>query len=121
MPVKLLPFQALLPLLLAAYCSSSPLLRLRRQTSNEVATRIVAISKSKPELLSTAVSKADPDLLRVALTDADPKLLEVALTKAKAELLETALTQGVDGDLLRVALTLARSVDNVNMGHFFTY
>merc|ERR1711879_495729 len=71
------------------------------QTANEVATRIVAVSKSKPELLSTAVSQADPDLLRVALTDADP--LEVALTKAKAELLGTALTRGVKGELLRTA------------------
>merc|ERR1719342_1516919 len=79
--------------------------RTRRQTANEVATRLVAVSKSKPELLSTAVSQADPDLLRVALTDADPDLLEVALTKAKAELLGTALTRGVKGELLRTALT----------------
>merc|ERR1712072_1613401 len=78
------------------------------QTANEVATRIVAVSKSKPELLSTAVSQADPDLLRVALTSADPSLLEVALTKAKANLLGTALTKGVDGNLLRAALTEAR-------------
>ena len=75
---------------------------MRRQTANEVATRLVAVSKSKPELLSTAVSQADPDLLRVALTDADPKLLEIALTKATPELLGTALTQGVNGDLLSV-------------------
>ena len=68
--------------------------RFRRQTANEVATRLVAISKSKPQLLSTAVSQADPDLLRVALTDADPKLLEIALTKAKPGLLGTALTDG---------------------------
>merc|ERR1712080_147119 len=68
----------------------------------------VAVSKSKPELLSTAVSQADPDLLRVALTDANPDLLEVALTKAKAELLGTALTRGVRGELLRVALTQSR-------------
>ena len=76
--------------------------RVRRQTANEVATRLVAVSKSKPELLSTAVANADPDLLRVALTDADPKLLEVALTKASPDLLQTALTSGVDGNLLRV-------------------
>ena len=37
-------------------------------TTNEVATRIVAVSKARPELLSAAVSQADPDLLRVALT-----------------------------------------------------
>merc|ERR1712058_125658 len=79
--------------------------RVRRQTANEVATRLVAVSKSKPELLSTAVSQADPDLLRVALTDANPELLEIALTKAKAELLGTALTRGVKGELLRTALT----------------
>ena len=75
---------------------------MRRQTANEVATRLVAVSKSKPELLSTAVANADPDLLRVALTDADPKLLEVALTKASPDLLQTALTSGVDGNLLKV-------------------
>merc|ERR1712080_173973 len=98
----------ILTLTLVALVSASPLSRVRRQTSNEVATRIVAVSKSKPELLSAAVSKADPDLLRVALTDANPDLLEDALTKAKAELFGTALTRGVRGDLLRVALTLAR-------------
>merc|ERR1712121_290087 len=70
------------------------------QTANEVATRIVAVSKSK--LLSAAVSQANPDLLRVALTDADPDLLEIALTKADAELLGVALTRGVDADNLRV-------------------
>merc|ERR1711875_92340 len=86
-----------------ALVSASPLSRVRRQSANEVATRIVAVSEAKPELLSTAVSQADPDLLRVALTDADPDLLEIALTKAKAELLGTALTEGVEGDLLRVA------------------
>ena len=68
------------------------LLRERRQTTNEVATRIVAVSKSKPELLSAAVANAEPSLLRVALTDADPKLLEIALTKSKKELLIVALT-----------------------------
>ena len=67
-----------------------------------MATRLVAVGKAKPELLSTAVSEADPDLLRVALTYADPNLLEVALTKAKSELLATALTGSVDGGLLRV-------------------
>merc|ERR1712121_400794 len=72
------------------------------QTANEVATRIVAVSKSKPELLSAAVSQANPDLLRVALTDADPDLLEIALTKSKANLLGVALTRGVDADNLRV-------------------
>merc|ERR1712126_411442 len=72
---------------------SSPLSRVRRQTDNEVALRRVAITKSKPELLSAAVSQADPDLLRVALTHADPKLLEVALTRARAGLLGTALTR----------------------------
>merc|ERR1711955_146545 len=77
-------------------------------TDNEKRTRVVAVSKSKPELLKTAVSTADPDLLRVALTDADPALLEVALTKAKANLLGTALTKGVDGNLLRAALTQSR-------------
>merc|ERR1711971_601381 len=71
--------KALFTLLLAASAMASPLSRMRRQSANEVATRIVAVSKSKPELLSTAVSKADPGLLRVALTDADPKLLEVLL------------------------------------------
>ena len=35
-------------------------------------------------------------------------LLQVALTKAKANLLGTALTNGVNGDLLRIALTEAR-------------
>ena len=75
--------------------------RFRRQTANEVATRLVAVGKAKPELLRTAVSEADPDLLRVALTYADPNLLEVALTKAKSDLLATALTRA-DGDLLRV-------------------
>merc|ERR1711962_1599396 len=88
-------------LTLVAFVSASPLSRVRRQTANEVATRIVAVSKSKPELLSTAVSQADPNLLRVALTDAGPDLLEVALTKAKSELLGTALTRGVKGELLR--------------------
>ena len=34
-------------------------------TSNEVATRVVAVSKAKAELLSAAVSRADPDLLRL--------------------------------------------------------
>merc|ERR1711913_46952 len=97
-------YQTVIAFCLVALSSAAPG-RVRRQTANEVATRIVAVSKSKPELLSTAVSAADPDLLRVALTDADPKLLEVALTKAKAELLGTALTEGVEGDLLRVALT----------------
>ena len=72
-------------------------------TPNEVATRIVAISKSRPELLSAAVSQADPDLLRVALTHADPDLLEVALTKSQANLLGTALTSGVRAELLRTA------------------
>merc|ERR1712080_598552 len=95
-------------LTLVALVSASPLSRVRRQSANEVATRIVAVSESKPELLSTAVSQADPDLLRVALTDANPDLLEVALTKAKAELLGTALTRGVRGELLRVALTQSR-------------
>merc|ERR1712243_270920 len=98
----------ILALTLVAFVSASPLSRVRRQSANEVATRIVAVSKSKPELLSTAVSQADPDLLRVALTDADPDLLEVALTKAKAELLGTALTRGVKGELLRTALTQSR-------------
>ena len=71
-------------------------------TANEVATRIVAVSKAKPELLRSisyctcvcgkylyvclyllylclraAVSQADPSLLRVALTHSDPDLLEV--------------------------------------------
>merc|ERR1712243_391711 len=73
------------------------------QTANEVATRIVAVSKSKPELLSAAVSQADPDLLRVALTSADPALLEVALTKAKANLLGVALKEA-DIKLLGTAL-----------------
>merc|ERR1712243_204138 len=76
-------YQAVIAFCLVALASGAPR-RTKRQTANEVATRIVAVSKSKPELLSTAVSAADPDLLRVALTDADPKLLEVALTKAKA-------------------------------------
>merc|ERR1711962_1246577 len=83
-------------LTLVAFVSASPLSRVRRQTANEVATRIVAVSKSKPELLSTAVSQADPDLL------------EVALTKAKSELLGTAITRGVKGELLRTALTQSR-------------
>merc|ERR1712128_244342 len=100
-------YQEVLAFCLVALSTEAPR-RFKRQTANEVATRIVAVSKSKPELLSTAVSAADPDLLRVALTDADPELLKVALTKAKAELLATALTEGVDGDLLRVALTEAR-------------
>merc|ERR1712002_944629 len=107
----------ILTLTLVALVSASPLSRVRRQTANEVALRRVAISKSKPELLSIAVSHADPDLLRVALTDANPDLLEVALTKAKAELLGTALsdadvrllgtalTQGVERELLVTALT----------------
>ena len=77
-------------------------------TPNEVALRIVAVSKSRPELLSAAVSQADPDLLRVALTHADPDLLEVALTKSQANLLGTALTSGVRAELLRTALTEAR-------------
>ena len=68
------------------------LLRSRRQTANEVATRMVAVSKSKTELLSAAVANANPLLLRVALTDADPELLEIALTKSKVELLIVALT-----------------------------
>ena len=89
--------------------------RVRRQTANEVATRLVAVSKSKPELLSTAVSQADPDLLRVALTDADPKLLEIALTKATPELLGTALTQGVNGDLLSVRKHF-KSLRGIQMG-----
>ena len=63
-------FQVLLSLCIVALSSGAPR-RVKRQTANEVATRIVAVSKSKPELLSTAVSQADPDLLRVALTDAD--------------------------------------------------
>merc|ERR1711962_1459912 len=74
-------------------------------TSNEVATRVVAVSKAVPELLSAAVSGADPDLLRVALTDANPDLLEIALTRADADLLKVALTQGVNPGNLRVALT----------------
>merc|ERR1711955_80908 len=74
----------ILTLTLVALISASPLSRERRQTANEVALRRVAISKSKPELLSAAVSHADPDLLR------------------------TALMRGVRGDLLRVALTQAR-------------
>ena len=83
--------------------------RVKRQTANEVATRIVAVSKSKPELLRTAVSQADPDLLRAALTSANPDLLEVALTKSKSDLLATALTKGVEEELLRTALTRART------------
>merc|ERR1711982_140782 len=88
-------YQAVIVFALVVLATGAPR-RVRRQTDNEVATRIVAVSKSKPELLSTAVSAADPDLLRVALTDANPKLLEVALTKAKAGLLGTALTEGVE-------------------------
>merc|ERR1712058_97773 len=99
--------KVLLPLLLASYASCGTiLLRPRRQTANEVATRIVAVAKSKPELLSTAVSQADPALLRVALTDADPKLLDVALTKARPDTLATALTRA-DPQLLFAALAEA--------------
>ena len=42
------------------------------------------------------------------------RLVEVALTKAKASLLEVALTGGVEEDLLRVALTQART-DTLSM------
>jgi len=80
-------FKVLLPLCIVSYATcGTVLLRPKRQTANEVATRIVAVAKSKPELLSTAVSQADPKLLRVALTDANPKLLEVALTQAIPQL-----------------------------------
>ena len=53
---------AVATLLLVHSATSKPI------TTNEVATRIVAVSKARPELLSAAVSQADPDLLRVALT-----------------------------------------------------
>merc|ERR1711942_170201 len=90
-----------LALAILGLVSASPLSRVRRQTANEVALRIVAVSDSKPELLSTAVSKADPDLLRVALTDASPNLLRVALNDPTIPiLLATALTRGVKPELL---------------------
>merc|ERR1719334_3049737 len=73
-------------------------------TDKEVQNRIVAVSKSKPELLRVAVSQADPDLLRTALTDADPNLLEKALTKADPGLLAAAL-QDIDPEALITALT----------------
>merc|ERR1712080_769492 len=64
-----------LGLVMVTFTIASPLSRVRRQTENEVALRRVAISKSKPELLSAAVSQADPDLLRVALLTLTPSCL----------------------------------------------
>merc|ERR1712198_132248 len=88
-----------LPFCLAALSAAAP----APQSANEVATRIVAVSESKPELLSAAVSQADPDLLRVALTDARPDTLETALTAADPALLTLALTEATS-ELLGVAL-----------------
>merc|ERR1711862_671866 len=85
-------YQAVIVFALVVLATGAPR-RVRRQTDNEVATRIVAVSKSKPELLSTAVSAADPDLLRVALTAADPALLTTALTEAAPNLLGVALKE----------------------------
>merc|ERR1719154_65469 len=87
-------FLVVLPCLLAA-AASAPL------TDNEVATRLVALQKSRPELLSVALADSDPGLLREALTHADPKLLEIALTASSPSLLRTALSPGVRSGLLR--------------------
>merc|ERR1712121_599442 len=91
---------------LTLFSLSSPMILCAPLTDKEVQNRIVAISKSTPELLRAAVSQADPHLLRAALTHAEPTLLEKALTKADPDLLAAALT-GIDEEALITALTTA--------------
>merc|ERR1711892_1079751 len=93
--------------LLLSLCSL-PMLLTAPLTEKEVQNRIIAVSKSKPELLRVAVSQADPHLLRAALTHAEPHLLEealiTALTTSDGLLLTLALTRS-NSNLLRTALS----------------